>query len=145
MTHSIPDCCGLIFRSEGGTIVHTGDWKIDEEPPDGEHFDRAAFEAVGNEGVTLLMSDSTNAVSQGRSESESAVARAVMGRVCDWTAGRVIATCFASNIHRLEALKAAADASDRKLVLMARQPPRIPPPIRCAAHARPGPRPPRRA
>ena len=46
VTHSIPDCCGMILRSEHGNIVHTGDWKIDETPMDGEHFDRTTFEAV---------------------------------------------------------------------------------------------------
>lgn len=47
VTHSIPDCCGLILRSDHGTIVHTGDWKIDENPVDGEVFDRQVFEEVG--------------------------------------------------------------------------------------------------
>ena len=46
VTHSIPDCCGMILRSEHGNIVHTGDWKIDEDPMDGEKFDRNTFEAV---------------------------------------------------------------------------------------------------
>ena len=46
VTHSIPDCCGMILRSEHGNIVHTGDWKIDEDPMDGEKFDRTTFEAV---------------------------------------------------------------------------------------------------
>ena len=47
VTHSIPDCCGMILRSAAGTIVHTGDWKIDENPIDGETFDRTVFEDVG--------------------------------------------------------------------------------------------------
>ena len=47
VTHSIPDCCGLILRSEAGNIVHTGDWKIDETPLDGQHFDRELFEQIG--------------------------------------------------------------------------------------------------
>lgn len=118
VTHSIPDCCGLFFRCDDGTIVHTGDWKIDEEPIDGEMFDRAAFEEIGREGVTLFMSDSTNVLSPGRTTSETLVANSLLKRVGDWKSGRVIATCFASNIHRLEALKAAADASGRKMVLM---------------------------
>ena len=118
VTHSIPDCCGLIFRCADGTVVHTGDWKIDEQPMDGEMFDRSAFEAVGQEGVTLFMSDSTNVLSPGRTVSESLVATNLLAKVSAWTSGRVIATCFASNVHRLEALKAAADATDRRLVLM---------------------------
>jgi beta-CASP RNase J family ribonuclease len=118
VTHSIPDCCGLFFRCSDGTIVHTGDWKIDEQPMDGEEFDRAAFEEIGREGVTLFMSDSTNVLSPGRTTSESLVAQSLLHRVGNWNNGRIIATCFASNIHRLEALKAAADSSGRKLVLM---------------------------
>lgn len=55
VTHSIPDCCGLILRSQYGNIVHTGDWKIDEDPIDGDQFDREAFEQIGKEGVALLM------------------------------------------------------------------------------------------
>ena len=47
MTHSIPDCCGLILRSEHGNIVHTGDWKIEEDPVDGQNFDRTVFEQIG--------------------------------------------------------------------------------------------------
>jgi hypothetical protein len=47
VTHSIPDCCGLVLRSEHGTIVHTGDWKIDEDPVDGEAFDRETFDMLG--------------------------------------------------------------------------------------------------
>lgn len=47
MTHSIPDCCGLILRSEHGNIVHTGDWKIEEDPVDGQKFDRTVFEQIG--------------------------------------------------------------------------------------------------
>lgn len=53
MTHSIPDCCGMILRSEHGNIVHTGDWKIDEDPMDGEKFDRTTFEAISEPPATL--------------------------------------------------------------------------------------------
>ena len=73
VTHSIPDCCGLILRSEFGNIVHTGDWKMDENPADGDGFDKEAFEQIGNEGVALLMSDSTNVLSPGRTTSEKIV------------------------------------------------------------------------
>ena len=49
VTHSIPDCCGLILRSEHGSIVHTGDWKIEEDPVDGQQFDRTIFEEIGGQ------------------------------------------------------------------------------------------------
>ncbi|KAL3161242.1 hypothetical protein ABBQ38_009606 [Trebouxia sp. C0009 RCD-2024] len=116
VTHSIPDCCGLILRSEHGTIVHTGDWKIEEDPVDGQQFDRTVFEDIGREGATLFMSDSTNVLSPGRTVSEASVEQRIMQRVMGHQGkGRVIATQFASNIHRLAAVKKAADAANRRL------------------------------
>ncbi|GAB2269701.1 hypothetical protein Dimus_004623 [Dionaea muscipula] len=115
VTHSIPDCCGLVMRCSDGTILHTGDWKIDETPLDGETFDRVALEELSKEGVTLMMSDSTNILSPGRTVSESVVADSLLKHVSE-IRGRVITTQFASNIHRLGSVKAAADATGRKLV-----------------------------
>ena len=117
VTHSIPDCCGFIFRCAAGTIVHTGDWKIDENPVDGRQFDREQFERVGKEGVTLMMSDSTNVLSPGRTTSESVIREAMMQKVLGHK-GRIITTQFASNIHRLYGVKAAADASGRKIAFV---------------------------
>ena len=117
VTHSIPDCCGLIFRSEHGTIVHTGDWKIDENPVDGRHFDRESWERVGKEGVTLMMSDSTNVLSPGRTVSESTVSEGIMRRVLGHR-GRIITTQFASNIHRLYGVRAAAEATGRQIAFI---------------------------
>ena len=119
VTHSIPDCCGLVLRSEHGTIVHTGDWKIDENPVDGEAFDRNYFHELGQEGVTLFMSDSTNVLSPGRTTSESDVEAALMRRVMGHHGkGRVITTQFASNLHRLASVKKAADAAGRKIAFI---------------------------
>lgn len=116
VTHSIPDCCGCIFRSDAGSIVHTGDWKLDESPIDGENFDLEVFEKIGQEGATLLMSDSTNVLSEGRSTSEMDVAKNVMRRCMEHNGkGRIISTQFASNLHRLATMKHAADATGRKL------------------------------
>ncbi|GMH37110.1 hypothetical protein BSKO_04983 [Bryopsis sp. KO-2023] len=119
VTHSIPDCCGLILRSDHGTIVHTGDWKIDEDPMDGLSFDREALEQVGKEGVTLLMSDSTNVLSPGRTTSESVVQKSIAEKVLSWdNKGRIIATMFASNLHRIGSIKAAADAAGRRICFL---------------------------
>ncbi|KAH7622044.1 hypothetical protein Ndes2526B_g02868 [Nannochloris sp. 'desiccata'] len=116
VTHSIPDCCGLVLRSEHGTIVHTGDWKIDENPVDGEAFDREYFEQLGREGVTLFMSDSTNVLSPGRTTSERSVEDALVRRVMAHNGkGRVVTTQFASNLHRLASVKKAADVAGRKI------------------------------
>lgn len=117
VTHSIPDCCGLVLRCSDGTIFHTGDWKIDESPLDGKVFDRETLEQLAKEGVTLMMSDSTNVLSPGRTMSESVVADALMRHISA-AKGRVITTQFASNIHRLGSVKAAADATGRKLVFV---------------------------
>ncbi|XP_010909137.1 ribonuclease J isoform X2 [Elaeis guineensis] len=117
VTHSIPDCCGLVLRCSDGTILHTGDWKIDESPLDGKIFDRETLEDLSKEGVTLMMSDSTNVLSPGRSVSEAVVADALLRHISA-AKGRVIATQFASNIHRLGSVKAAADLTGRKLVFV---------------------------
>lgn len=116
VTHSIPDCCGLIMRSEHGTIVHTGDWKIDEQPLDGEQFDRELFQALAREPVALMMSDSTNVLSPGRTISEQVVHDSIVDKVLQHNGkGRVICTQFASNLHRLYGVKRAADAAGRKI------------------------------
>ncbi|KAJ6748434.1 RIBONUCLEASE J [Salix purpurea] len=117
VTHSIPDCCGLVLRCADGTILHTGDWKIDESPLDGKAFDRETLEELSKEGVTLMMSDSTNVLSPGRTTSESVVADALLRRISA-AKGRIITTQFASNIHRLGSVKAAADLTGRKLVFV---------------------------
>ncbi|XP_077227820.1 RNA-metabolising metallo-beta-lactamase family protein isoform X2 [Tasmannia lanceolata] len=117
VTHSIPDCCGLVLRCRDGTIFHTGDWKIDESPLDGKIFDREALEELSKEGVSLMMSDSTNVLSPGRSVSETVVRDALLRNISA-AKGRVITTQFASNIHRLGSVKAAADLTGRKLVFV---------------------------
>lgn len=118
VTHSIPDCCGLIFRNEAGTILHTGDWKLDEDPVDGQQFDRDALRQAGAEGVTLMMSDSTNSMAPGRSASESDVADALVRTISSKRKGRIISTQFASNLHRLFSVIRAAETAGRKVALL---------------------------
>ncbi|XP_020576945.1 uncharacterized protein LOC110022382 isoform X1 [Phalaenopsis equestris] len=117
VTHSIPDCCGLVLRCKDGTVFHTGDWKIDESPLDGKAFDRESLEELSKEGVTLMMSDSTNVLSPGRTLSEAVVAESLLRHISS-VKGRVITTQFASNIHRIGSVKAAADLTGRKLVFV---------------------------
>ena len=119
VTHSIPEAASLVIDTPAGAILHTGDFKIDEEPVDGEHFDREGFRALGDRGVLFMMSDSTNAQVPGRTISESAVARALTEQVAGWP-GRVIVVQFASNLHRLRSLEAAAVATGRRLCLLGR-------------------------
>eukprot|EP00899_Mesostigma_viride_P022797 jgi/Mesvir1/3701/Mv14988-RA.3 len=118
VTHSIPDCIACVLRCEDGNIFHTGDFKIDENPVDGEHFDRVALERIASEngGITLMMSDSTNINAEGRTISESDVAASLMRHITEYKGnGRIITTQFASNIHRLGSVKKAADVAGRKL------------------------------
>ncbi|XP_071737134.1 ribonuclease J [Rutidosis leptorrhynchoides] len=117
VTHSIPDCSGLVLRCSDGIILHTGDWKIDESPLDGQVFDREGLEELSKEGVTLMMSDSTNVLSPGRTTSETVVADSLLRHITS-AKGRVITTQFSSNIHRLGSVKAAADLAGRKLVFV---------------------------
>jgi beta-CASP RNase J family ribonuclease len=119
VTHSIPDCASVVLRCDAGTVLHTADWKIDEEPMDGEHFDRAAFEALGRDGVDLMLSDSTNVLAPGRTRSERDVVRE-LSRHIGRHPGRVVITLFASNLHRIRGLAEVARATNRRLVLCGR-------------------------
>lgn len=119
VTHSIADATALAFRTDGGTLVHTGDFKIDPDPTDGEQFDRERLRALGDEGVSLLLSDSTNVDSPGVGRSERVVEGA-LERAIAGAPGRVVVALFASNVHRLRALARAARKLDRKIVLLGR-------------------------
>ena len=119
VAHSIPDCTGLIIRCDAGTIVHTGDFRIDRDPPDGELLDEAALSNVGDAGVRLLMSDSTNVETEHIPGNETSVAARLLHHVTR-AKGRVVVSMFASNVYRLQALINAATASGRKLALLGR-------------------------
>jgi ribonuclease J len=119
VTHSIADATSLALRTPAGTIVHTGDFKIDPQPADNEHFDRARFAALGDEGVRLLLSDSTNIDSEGEAGSEAGVADS-LARLVQAARGRVVITLFASNTHRLRVVLELARRSGRKLCWLGR-------------------------
>ncbi|HZY05345.1 MAG TPA: ribonuclease J [Anaeromyxobacteraceae bacterium] len=119
VTHSIPDACALAIETPQGTFLHSGDFKIDQRPVDGRPMDLGRIEALGRRGVRLLLSDSTNAERPGWSLSESAVGEA-LGRLLDEARGRVVVSCFASNLHRIELLARAARSRGRRLLLLGR-------------------------
>jgi ribonuclease J len=119
VTHSIADATALVLRTPAGTLVHTGDFKLDPSPSDGEVTDEERFKELGDEGVRILLSDSTNVDAHGASASESVAARVLYGLV-DGHPGRVIVGLFGSNVHRLHALGNVALATGRKLVLLGR-------------------------
>ncbi|MBX3263990.1 MAG: ribonuclease J [Labilithrix sp.] len=119
VTHSIADATALAIRTDAGTVVHTGDFKFDDAPPDGEDIDVDRFRALGDAGVTLLMSDSTNVDVEGATGSESDVGH-VLERLVLEAEGAVVVAMFASNVHRLRLLGDIARAAGRKIVLLGR-------------------------
>jgi ribonuclease J len=119
VTHSIPDACALALRTPQGTIVHSGDFKIDPTPVGGRGFDAARFEALGREGVRLLLSDSTNSERPGVSLSEAEVGPALEAAM-ERAEGRVFVACFASNVARLQQAVNAARAFGRKVAFLGR-------------------------
>jgi ribonuclease J len=119
MAHSIPESNGLIIHTELGTVLHTGDWKIDPTPVIGPPTDEAKLRALGEAGCLALIGDSTNAVRDGRSPSETDVAKA-LAELIRSAPRRVAVTTFASNVARLRAVAEAARACDREVVVIGR-------------------------
>jgi ribonuclease J len=119
VTHSIPDSCGLALSTPQGTLLHSGDFKIDERPLDGRRMDLPRIEALGRQGIRLLLSDSTNSELPGSSYSESEVGPALAQAFAE-ARGRVFVACFSSNIHRVQQVADAARAEGRRLVLLGR-------------------------
>jgi ribonuclease J len=119
MTHSIPEPNALAIRTPLGTILHTGDWKIDPEPLIGEVTDEAALRRFGDEGVLAMVCDSTNVFVPGEAGSEADVRRSLVEIIAGCTQ-RVAVTCFASNLARVESIAIAAEANGRHAVLVGR-------------------------
>jgi ribonuclease J len=124
VAHSIPESNALIIRTSHGTVLHTGDWKLDPTPTLGPPTDEAKLRALGEEGVLALVGDSTNAVRDGRSPSEADVARTLAELVTS-AQGRVAVTTFASNVARIRATAEAAFAAGREVVVVGRAMERI--------------------
>jgi len=119
VAHSIPESNALAIRTPAGTVLHTGDWKIDPTPLIGGPTDAAKLSALGDEGVLALVGDSTNAVRDGRSPSESDVAK-TLGDLIRTAPRRVAVTTFASHVGRLRAVADAARAADREVIVVGR-------------------------
>jgi ribonuclease J len=124
MAHSIPEANALIIRTAAGTVLHTGDWKIDPTPPLGLPTDQKKLRALGEEGCLAMIGDSTNAVRDGRSPSEADVASCIADLIRS-ARGRVAVTTFASNVARLRAVADAAKAAGREVILVGRAMERI--------------------
>ena len=118
-THSIADSFSLIIKTPVGTLIHTGDFKFDFTPVDGELFDIASLTAAADEGVLLLMSDSTNTEREGYTPSEKTVWNK-LNEVFANAKQRIIVTTFASNVHRVRQVLQAALKYDRKVCILGR-------------------------
>ena len=119
ITHSIPEPNGLAIKTPLGTILHTGDWKIDPDPMLGGPTDIEAISRLGDEGVLAMVCDSTNVFVDGSAGSEAEV-RVAMNRLIGTLRGKVAVACFASNVARMDTAIRAAEANDRRVCLVGR-------------------------
>ena len=120
VNHSIPDAVALAIRCKAGTIIQTGDFKIDTTPIDGEMIDLARFAEIGKEGVLCLLSDSTNAERPGFTESERKVGESFQRLFAKAGNRRLIVASFASNVHRVQQIIDVAQSLGRKVALSGR-------------------------
>ncbi|MEM7774020.1 MAG: ribonuclease J [Pseudomonadota bacterium] len=119
MSHSIPETSAVAIRTPHGVVLHSADWKLDPDPYVGTQTDTAKLAALGKEGVTAFICDSTNAFRDGRSPSEARVAASLSDIIKD-APRRVAVTTFSSNVARIRAIADAARASGRRLVVAGR-------------------------
>jgi ribonuclease J len=119
VTHSMPDCVALAIHTPAGTIVHTGDFKIDQTPIDGQHFDVHRFAELGSAGVLALFGDSTNIDRKGFTGSELEVKDA-FEEVFTTATGKLLVTAFASSVYRMQILVDLADQFQRKVAFVGR-------------------------
>jgi len=119
VNHSIPDALAVAIRTGAGLVLHTGDFKMDQLPLDGRITDLRAFARLGEEGVDLFMTDSTNAEVPGFTTSEKSIAP-VLDRVFHQSKQRIIVACFASHVHRVQQVLDAAADHKRKVAYVGR-------------------------
>ena len=119
MTHSIPGALGVFIRTPQGTVLHTGDFKLDQTPIDGVTPDYAAISKFAKQGIDLLMSDSTNATRPGFTKSEAEVGPSLYSAIKN-APGRVFVASFSSHIHRLQQICDAARRCHRRIVVTGR-------------------------
>ncbi len=119
VSHSLVDCFSLAIKTPVGTIIHTGDYKVDETPVIGEPIDLRSFRRYGQEGVRALLSDSTNATVPGRTPSERAVIPA-FEEIFAEASGRIIVAAFASSIHRIQIVLDIAQQFNRNVCVLGR-------------------------
>jgi len=118
-SHSLVDCFSLAIKTPIGTIIHTGDYKIDDSPVIGKPYDLKTLKKYGDEGVLALLGDSTNATVEGRTPSETAVIPA-FEEIFENTTGRIFVSTFASSIHRLQIVFDVAEQFGKKVCILGR-------------------------
>jgi len=119
VTHSMPDCVALAIHTPAGTVLHTGDFKIDQTPLDGEYVDFQRFAQLGAEGVLVLLGDSTNVERHGYSGSERDVTDG-FEEIFTSARGRIVIAMFASSLYRMQILVDLADQFDRRVAFVGR-------------------------
>jgi ribonuclease J len=117
--HSIPDAAALAIKTPAGMVVYTGDFKLDDDPPEGKPTDLARLAQIGREAVLLLLSDSTNAEREGHSGSERDLIEP-FERIFRDAPARIVVASFASNIHRIQQLITLAEEFDKRVVVAGR-------------------------
>jgi ribonuclease J len=120
VTHSVPSAHALAFHTKAGIVVHSGDFKLDLTPIDSRRTDIARLAALGDEGVALLLCDSTNAEEPGFTASESSVGKALRRLFLERPDKRLVVACFASHVHRVQQIIDVAREQGRKIALMGR-------------------------
>jgi ribonuclease J len=120
VTHSVPSAHALAFHTKVGIVVHSGDFKLDLMPIDGRRTDINRLAALGDEGVALLLADSTNAEEPGFTPSESTVGVALRRLFLERPDRRMVVACFASHIHRIQQISDVAHETGRKIAFMGR-------------------------
>jgi ribonuclease J len=119
VNHSIPDALAVAVRTSGGTLLHTGDFKMDQLPLDGRLTDLRAFARLGEEGVDLFLTDSTNAEVPGFTTPERDISSAI-DKVFRHARRRIIVACFSSHVHRVQQVLDAAEKAGRKVSMVGR-------------------------
>jgi ribonuclease J len=120
LTHSVPECVGLLFETKAGKVFHTGDWKFDDNPVVGLPTDKALLKAIGDEGVLAMVCDSTNADRPGRATSEGDLINSFKSILADYPSSSVTVTCFASNVARMLTVMKAGDTHGRYVAMSGR-------------------------
>ncbi|MBQ9441366.1 MAG: ribonuclease J [Alphaproteobacteria bacterium] len=118
LSHSIVGACGLYIKTPGGSVFHTGDWKIDDTPLIGDKVDIERLQEIGNEGIDCLLCDSTNVLVQEDVGSENDVKNTIDRLISKYNEKRITITCFASNVARIDAILGLAKKHNRKVLVI---------------------------